>query len=180
MKKQIIIQKVTDIDTIQQVVEWCWGIKSTASLTKWYGSKHSPVYTQQFLILVCAEKSVMDQMRTHEKNGCQFFCDSGRPDTGNNSDGNSRSSLRKFAIWCNAEHLMKMAEKRLCYKAELPTWEFMTKLRQLIHNNVDPDLAEHMQPKCIVYREGCTEFKSCDMEYRNLPQGVIIPVLRKP
>lgn len=180
MKKQILVQKITDRETICTIVKWCWGIKSVASLEKWYGSKHSPTYTQQFLILVCAEKSVMDQMRTHEKNGCQFFCDSGRPDTGNNESGNSRDSLRRFAIWCNAEHLMKMAEKRLCYNAELPTWEFVMKLRQLIHNNVDPDLATKMQPKCAIYRDGCTEFVSCGMIHRELPNGVFIPCVRKP
>lgn len=180
MEKQIIVEKITDVEMIRKIVKWCWGINSTATLSKWYGSKHSPMYTQQFLILVCAEKSVMDQMRTHEKNGCQFFCDSGRPDTGNNTDGNSRNALRKFAIWCNAEHIMKMAEKRLCYKAELPTWEFMMKLRQVISDGVDRSLADKMQPKCTVYRDGCKEFEPCNMIHRDLPYGVLIPVIRKP
>lgn len=167
---EIKVNKITDMQVIKDIVKHCWGKEATASLDKWYKSGHSPIYTQQFIIFCKAPKGVFDQLRTHEKLGCQFYCDSGRPDIGNNQKGNSRDATRSFVIWCNAEHLKNMAMKRLCYKAELPTWEFACLLREEIRK-VDSALAEVMLPKCNVFAE-CNEFKKCE-GFRQVPDGCV-------
>jgi len=156
---KISIKKITDIKVIQDIVKFCWGVESRANLAKWYKSEHSTIYTQQFLIYCEAQRSVMSQLRTHEKLGCQFFSSSGRPDA-LNPVGNDRRSMYKFVIWCNARHIQAMAHKRLCNKAESPTRDFIRLLKKemLI---VDEALSSIMIPKCKYLRGGCNEFIKC-------------------
>ena len=156
---KIEVKKLTDISLLQEIVEHCWGITSKASLDKWYTSEHSPVYSQMFMIKGEAPASVCSQLRTHEKNGMQWYSDSGRPDTGAVTDS-SRTALRKFAFICNARHIIAMSHKRLCNKAELPTRQFMQLLKTKICM-VDSDLAKHMKPKCLYLAGGCNEFTKC-------------------
>lgn len=156
----IKVTKLTGKELINSIVNHCWGVNSSASLEKWYKSEHSPIYSQIFVIYADMPKSVMEQLRTHEKNGMQFYSSSGRPDTGNEQD-NSRTAIRKVVILCNAKHLMDMAKKRLCNKAEKPTREFMKQLKQEIAL-IDPALANSMIPSCEYRAEGCTEFKPCN------------------
>lgn len=60
----------------------------------------------------------------------------------------------------NAEALMNMGHKRLCYKASSGTGLVVASIRDEVRA-VDPDLAKHMVPQCI-YRGGiCPEPKGC-------------------
>lgn len=65
-----------------------------------------------------------------------------------------------LAFIANAEALMNMSHKRLCFKASAETRAVMSAIRDEIER-VDPDLAMHMVSQCV-YRGGiCSEPKSC-------------------
>lgn len=66
-----------------------------------------------------------------------------------------------LAFIANAESLMNIAHKRICFKASAETRAAMLAIREEIEK-VDPDLAAHMVSQCI-YRGGiCSEPKSCE------------------
>ena len=71
-----------------------------------------------------------------------------------------RFTLLNHRFICNAEALMNMAHRRLCYKASPETRDTMLKIKESIRI-VDPDLAYFMIPHCV-YRGGiCPEPKPC-------------------
>ncbi len=59
----------------------------------------------------------------------------------------------------NAQSLIDVARKRLCYKASPETRMQMEELKEKIRET-QPELAKCMVPNCI-YRCGCPEFESC-------------------
>ncbi|MBV5343811.1 hypothetical protein JZU68_09515, partial [bacterium] len=71
----------------------------------------------------------------------------------------------------NAEHLMQIAEARLCTKALKATRSFTSMLREGVRK-VDEKLADRMQPKC--FRQGgvCYEDDPCGQNLVMLRQIV--------
>lgn len=65
-----------------------------------------------------------------------------------------------LAFIANAEALMNMSHKRLCFKASAETRATMLAIRAEVEK-VDPDLAMHMVSQCIFRGGICGEPKSC-------------------
>jgi hypothetical protein len=66
----------------------------------------------------------------------------------------------KHRIFCNAEAILNISNKRLCYKASPETRESILMLRDKMID-IDPDLAYNMVPNCV-WRGGiCPEPKPC-------------------
>ena len=63
-------------------------------------------------------------------------------------------------ILCNAEAILNMAKKRLCYQASPETREVMLMIKAELET-VDPDLAYHMVPNCVFRGGICSEPKPC-------------------
>lgn len=104
------------------------------------------------------------------KIGVEHFVKSNRDDRGGAGDDLvTRNSPVNHAMLINAQGLINMARKRLCFKAHEKTRKVMEAIRAQVAL-VDPDLAVYMVPECI-YRNGCHELKSCG-QYQLLSGGV--------
>lgn len=158
----IVVKKVTDISLMKEAVEFVFGVEMKASYAKWIKSGHTPIRTQWYACFCEVPYSVAMQMRTHDKNGALFLIESGRPDIGS-AKTHTRDSIRKMFFMFNAQHIMDWSHKRLCNKAEDKTREFMSELKDKIHE-IDPELSDAMIPMCK-YRNGiCGEFKPCNQK----------------
>jgi len=72
----------------------------------------------------------------------------------------TRNSPVNHRMLLNAQHLIDMSRKRLCYQASEDTRHVMQRI-QLAVCAVDPDLSSYMVPNCV-YRGGyCCEPKPC-------------------
>ena len=86
----------------------------------------------------------------------------------------SRETPVNHVMLLNAQHLINMANVRLCTMAEKETREVMELIRQAVYL-VDPDLAKFMVPTCV-YRGGicpekdklCANMKTQIQEYRRI------------
>lgn len=82
-----------------------------------------------------------------------------RIDRGGTGD-EGRYTLVNHRFIANAEALLNMARRRLCFQAAAETREAMLQIKEAIRQ-VDSDLAHYMVPNCI-YRGGiCPEPKPC-------------------
>ena len=59
----------------------------------------------------------------------------------------------------NAQALIHMSRKRLCFQSHAETIKVMTGIKEAILA-VDYTLAQYMVPECM-YRNGCYELKPC-------------------
>lgn len=159
---EVRIDKLTDKALAIRAIERCSGKKiknpDSIDMEKMYNAEHSPAYTQWFWIDVEGiEPYVHTHFRTHEKLGCQFFVSTSRI-------GQDRKQLPlvDMSILCNAQHLINMARKRLCRKADPKAREVMQKIEQEMYF-VERDLAVNLRVNCA-YRMGCPEIHPCFKE----------------
>ena len=123
-----------------------------------YRSEHSPMYTQWFWItLTDVPTYVVMHLRTHEKNGAVFFVKSNR-----DVPNIDRETPVNCDIMMNAKHLVDMARKRLCGKADAVTREVMEMIKESVRV-VDHPLADYLVPNCR-YRKSCPEPQPCRKE----------------
>jgi hypothetical protein len=87
------------------------------------------------------------------------FCKTQRDDRGGEDDAD-RWTPTNHGILCNAQTLVNMARKRLCFKSHIATVRQMRNIRAEVMK-VDPALAVRLVPECV-YRGGiCYEDKLC-------------------
>jgi len=160
MKVKII--KHTGIEEAQRAVESTMrkGFESKANLDQIYRWMHSPMRTQLFEI---ALDDVYSYVSTHFVRHVTVvpFVTSKRTDRGG-AGTEDRYTLVKTTIWANAEAIINMAQKRLCYQADMETWKVMFAIRSLMET-VDPDLAKYMVPQCVFRGGVCCEPTPCGM-----------------
>jgi len=71
-----------------------------------------------------------------------------------------RYTLVNHRFIANAESILHIARRRLCFKASEETHETVKFMKEKIRE-IDPDLAHYMVPNCV-YRGGiCPEPKAC-------------------
>lgn len=70
-----------------------------------------------------------------------------------------RNTLINHSLLANAEALINMSRKRLCYASHKTTVGVFARLRNAIRP-VDPDLADNMYPECVACGY-CPELKPC-------------------
>jgi hypothetical protein len=80
--------------------------------------------------------------------------------TGVDRDALPQGQLVNMDNSANAQNLIDMARKRLCYQASTETREYMESLKLSILNSGQDELFEVLVPNCI-YRAGCPEFTNC-------------------
>lgn len=133
-------------------------MQSTASLAMVYQWLHSPARTQLFEITCYNIPSfVATHMVRHVT--IQPFVSTARIDRGAKEVAD-RNTPVNMIIWANAEAILSMAGKRLCYKSSRETRELMLEIKdEILH--VDADLARHMQPQCVYQGGYCREPKRC-------------------
>jgi len=156
--------KVTKLSTVEDMHR---AIESTVledmdakiSLEKMYDCEHSPIRTHLFLVEVTDVYSYLStHLVRHSAVGQQHYVSSRREDRGGGGE-DGRYSLVKHMMILNAQHLIDMSRKRLCYQSSTDTFRVMHEIRMKV-SGVDPALAKFMMPNCE-YRRGCHELKSC-------------------
>ncbi len=134
------------------------GFEAKASLKQIYMWMHSPIRTQIFSIQL---SDIYSFVSTHLVRHVTTvpFVQSKRTDRGGNGM-EDRYTLVNHRIFCNAESIINMANKRLCYQASPETRDVMIMMKEELRK-IDPDLAYYLVPQCV-YRGGiCPEPKPC-------------------
>lgn len=161
---EIQVNKITTIDDAHLAIESTMGtgFEAKCPLSDLYRWEHSPSRTQMFWInMIDIPTFVSVHLVRHAAVGQQHYVKSNRTDRG--GEGNeviNRLSPVNHRMLLNAQHLIDMSRKRLCFKASEETRSVMLLIREAMYG-VDPDLGVYMVPNCV-YRGGyCSEPKSC-------------------
>lgn len=158
---QIKITKLTDVALLRRACEMTWkggGKPSSMTLKRIYDCEHSPIRTQLFWIEMLGVQSFVSVHFVRHKIGVEHFVESNREDRGGSGDVNRLTPVN-HGMLVNAQALINMARKRLCFKAHKETRDAMQAIRDEMAE-VDPDLSMFLVPECE-YRQGCHEPKTC-------------------
>lgn len=157
---KIEIKKHTDLEEARKCIESTMDAEfiSKSTLKQIYHWEHSITRSQIFSIqLINIPTFVSVHLVRHVTT--VPYVRSKRIDRDGDGTENRYTPVNHRII-CNAEAILNIARKRLCYKASPETREVVLKLREEMIK-VDPDLAYYMVPNCV-YRGGiCPEPKPC-------------------
>jgi len=148
---EIIVEKLTDKSLLQWACSMTIDSNSAMSLGRIYRNEHSPMRTQLFKI---------SMLGIH-------YCKTQRDDRIGETEGDApdRWTPTNHGILCNAQALVNIARKRLCYTSHWATMDVMKSMKCEI-SKVDPELSKRLVPECI-YRGGvCHEDKICGKQKR--------------
>lgn len=162
---QIIVEKITDGQLMRKACGYTIDAESKMSLDKIYKCEHSPMRTQIFVVEMRDIPTFVSVHFVRHKIGVEHFVKSNREDRPGYTGDTGRNHPVNHMMFLNAESLITMARKRLCYKAHEQTIVVMNEIKREVAK-VDPDLARHMVKNCI-YRNGCNELKPCGRMNRN-------------
>jgi len=123
-------------------------------------SEHSPI---RLLKISWLWENIKSWIATHYSRhhvGIEKFISTQRSDrTGINRDELPQGSLVNFEAEANAQSLIDMARRRLCFQSSKETRKYMEELKWELWEE-EPELADVLVPNCI-YRCGCPEFQDC-------------------
>ena len=157
---KVIVKKHTDIAEAHLCIESTMGAEfvSFSSLKQIYSWEHSITRSQLFSIqLIDVHTFVSVHLVRHVTT--TPFVRSKRTDR--DGDGTEdRYTPVNHRFICNAESLLHIARRRLCWQASTETRDCVIQIKEKIRE-IDPDLAHYMVPNCV-YRGGiCPEPKPC-------------------
>jgi len=157
----VTAEKLTDYGLAQRACQFTnhGHQQSNISLKTLYACEHSPCRTQLFWIEMCGIPNFVSVHFVRHKVGVEHFVQTMRTDRGGNDETN-RLTPTNHAMLCNAQALINMARKRLCYKASRETRQAMVAVLEAI-KPIDPDLARRMVPDCRYRGNICHEIKPC-------------------
>jgi len=134
-------------------------VESKMSLAGIYNCEHSPIRSQIFVIKMEGIPSFVSVHFVRHKIGVEHFVQTMRQDRGATEVANRNTPVNHTMI-LNAQTLINMAKKRLCYKASDETREVFNLIVDAIVL-VDDELPKFLVPECI-YRGGyCHEPRIC-------------------
>ena len=134
-------------------------VPSTMTLEKIYRCEHSPARTQTFWIELRNIFTFVSVHIVRHKHGVEHFVESNRKDRGG-SGKEDRYTPVNHGLFVNAQALINMSLKRLCYASAPETVSTWMKLKKAMRK-VDPALSDRMVPACV-YRNGiCPELREC-------------------
>jgi len=159
---KIEIEKITD----EGLLRWACGLtinaESNITLDKIYANEHSPIRTQLFKITMFGIPTFVSTHFVRHTIGATHFVKSNREDRSGYTGDAGRHQPVNHGILCNAQALIQMARKRLCYKSHIETVFTMSKIRTGVMK-IDRELALKMVQECS-YRGGvCHEDKPCGL-----------------
>lgn len=155
---QIKVEKITDGQLMRKACSYTINAESKMTLAKIYKCEHSPMRTQMFIVEMIDIPTFVSVHFVRHKVGVEHFVKSNRDDRGGN-EVVDRNTPVNHMMFCNAESLITMARKRLCYKAHEQTIVVMNEIKREI-SKIDPDLGMFMVKQCL-YRNGCNELNTC-------------------
>jgi hypothetical protein len=126
-------------------------------------SEHSPIRVATYQVDMIGIPAWVSVHFSRHKIGVEHFVTSNREDI----TGKTRTAdaTVDHIMVINAQALITMARKRLCYKASDETRETMEAVWDAIRA-IDQTLAATMAPDCI-YRGRCNEFSPCGLKGTN-------------
>ena len=158
---RVHIEKLTTVELARKACSFTTHgqIDSVMTLDKIYRCEHSPMRTQIFWIEMRGIPSFVSTHLVRHKIGVESFVQTMRDDRGANEVANRLTEVN-HAMLINAQAVISMARKRLCFKAHKETRLLMEAIKEIMER-VDRDLALALVPECE-YRGGvCHELKSC-------------------
>lgn len=161
---KITTQKLTDLTHMRMAAECTLhpGAKSKATHMGMLQCEHSPIRTQIYLIHMEGIKTFVSVHLVRHKIGVEHFVQSMRDDRAGILKVVDRNTPVSHTMLVNAQALISMGRRRLCYKAHAATVGTMTAVRKSVRD-VDPAMSRFIVPECV-YRNGlCPEHKECGM-----------------
>ena len=159
---EIKIEKLTDERILRRACDMTRKpgmVPSQMTLEKIYRCEHSPMRTQQFWIELRNIFTFVSVHLVRHKYGVEHFVESNRDDRGGTGT-EDRYTPVNHAMHINAQALVNMSLKRLCYASHRDTVATWMKLKKAMRK-VDPALSDVMVPACV-YRNGiCPELREC-------------------
>lgn len=154
---------MTDIDIARRVAAVTMTAKtSNITLEDLARCEHSPLRTIMFLIELEDIQTFVSVHLVRHKIGVEHFVRSNRDDRTKETSTIDRNTLVSHYMFCNAQALINIARRRLCYKAAPETRSVMLAIKEASPAWVKPFLI----PECE-YRGGvCHEPKPCGV-YKN-------------
>ncbi len=155
-----VIKKHTGIEDARDAINSTMGagFAAKATLRQVYAWMHSPIRTQVFSIQFERMYSFVSVHLVRHVTTVPFV-QSMRDDRGGTKK-EDRYTPVKHRMFLNAEAILNIANKRLCYQASPETRESILMMRETM-KNIDSDLAYNMVPSCV-WRGGiCCEPKPC-------------------
>jgi hypothetical protein len=157
---EVIVKKHTDVEEAHACIASTMGAEVLlhSTLKQIYGWEHSITRSQIFSVqLIDVPTFVSVHLVRHVTT--TPFVRSNRLDRGGNGKEDRYTPVNHRFI-ANAESILHIARRRLCFKASPETREVVLVLREKM-KEIDPDLAYYMVPNCV-YRGGlCPEPKPC-------------------
>jgi len=164
---EVLVEKVTGAS----LMRWACGLTidsvSNAELSDMYACEHSPIRTQLFKITMLDIPTFVSTHFVRHNIGCLHYVKTQREDRGGSKDSN-RWTPTNHGMIANAQALINMARKRLCFMSREETREVMKLIAKEV-SKVDKALGHCLAPDCV-YRGGCFELKSCG--YYNRVRGL--------
>lgn len=163
---EVTVTRVTPDWLPNRLASYTVDSECKASDRYWIEHNHSPVRGIEYLVEM---KSIYTKSSVHmvrHKIAVEHFVKTNRSDRGGEGDeAINRLTPVNHAMLLNAESLINMSYRRLCYMAESSTVALMTRVRK----KCPEELQAEMVPACA--RLGyCPEAKECDVG--------LIPVLQ--
>jgi hypothetical protein len=160
---QINISKLVGEDWMRWACALTIDSESNMTLDKIYANEHSPMRTQIFAVTMLGIPTfVSTHFRTHSQ-GVTHFVKSLREDRSGDGTEN-RWTPTNHGMLINAQSLINISRKRLCYKSHDETRRVMKAIKTAV-DGVDSELALRMVHDCV-YRNGCHEDKTCGYYFR--------------
>ena len=159
---EITIEKLTDERIMRRACDMTRKpgmVPSQMTLEKMYRCEHSPMRTQQFWIELRSIFTFVSVHLVRHSVGVDHFVESNRDDRGGTGKEDRHTPVN-HGIYANAQALVNMSLKRLCYASHIDTVVTWRKLKKAM-KSVDPALSDAMVPSCV-YRNGfCPELREC-------------------
>jgi hypothetical protein len=160
---KIIITKLTSQDLISKAMSYTSDSEVKLSdrvVNQMYDSQHSPIRTQIYMVEMLDIPTFVSVHFVRHSIGITHYVKSNRFDRSNVNEVADRNTLVNHMMLLNAESLINIARKRLCFKASDETREVMEAI-VLELNKQNDILANYLMPECW-YRGGeCHEQKGC-------------------
>lgn len=157
---KITATKITNVDEIRIAAGATLqpGKESQVDFAEMLQCEHSPIRTQLYKLEMIGIPTFVSVHLVRHKYGVDHFVTSNRDDRGVKDV--DRNTPVNHTMYINAQALITMARKRLCWKSHNKTVGIKNRICKAI-KKVDPVMASFMVPECV-YRNGlCPEVKMC-------------------
>lgn len=121
-------------------------------------AEHSPIRTLMFTIKMDGIPYYSSVHFVRHKYGVEHYVQSQRKNPDRGAERQDAPVTHIMDI--NAQELIFMARKRLCYKADKVTRDIMKTICEKVWE-LDPAMAEVLLPACGCHGENCREFVPC-------------------